>query len=469
MEEVISTGAGSLSSLLGGSGAVGAGSSSVSSGTRGNSRSNLGAPSNSIGHNFPPQQVKDILTELTKDYSRVKIKDKTDKQRIYGLMVAALDPLGIQAVKSDPDFQSIDTAACPLRLLNLIQKTHVIEIGLIGHKNDALARVAALETLLALRQKQGQSLLSYKDSFVLAVQRMDALKCTKIPPPDELAWKFMTGADPSLYGQCISELQSHSEFVAPDTIDKAYDYMLRHVSASSLTRRSNGALSFHMGSQRSGGGKGKKNTNLTDEELADLKSKSTCRYCDKVGHWEAECKRKKRDQAENSSEKGSAKSIGDKKNNKKSNRKQNRDDSDSNEDSEDEDPISLRAHLDSVLGEDRFRGNFGCSFLVFQEQDDGGESRVKTTSGHIKSQSGPLARGYSKDGYQKRYSGQHVKDSVIPRICPHISGGEAKFVCPQINGGEVTSASYVGGEIEKFAVPPITEGVQSYHGALLFA
>jgi hypothetical protein len=61
-------------------------------------------------------------------------------------------------------------------------------------------------------------------------------------------------------------------------VDKAYEYMLRHVLPQSMTR--NGGLAFHMGSQNSGGKK-KKKKNLTEEELADLKRKSKCRYCDK--------------------------------------------------------------------------------------------------------------------------------------------------------------------------------------------
>ncbi len=48
--------------------------------------------------------------------------------------------------------------------------------------------------------------------------------------------------------------------------------------------------------------------NLSEDELADLKSKSTCRYCDKVGHWESDCRLKKRDQDENGSVKDSSKS-----------------------------------------------------------------------------------------------------------------------------------------------------------------
>ena len=159
--------------------------------------------SSNTGHAIDPEQVSEMLRGLTKEYARLKIKDMTDKQRIYGLIMSALDQDGLQAVKSDPDFKEAKSEGCPLSLLNIVQKTHVTEIGLVGAKNDAFARVSALETLFAIRQKHGQSLLNYKESFQLALLRLEALKCTNIPRGEEIASRFMMGANPDLYSQSI--------------------------------------------------------------------------------------------------------------------------------------------------------------------------------------------------------------------------------------------------------------------------
>ena len=208
--------------------------SSVSAGTRGNARANASGNSNvssNTGHAIDPEQVSEMLRGLTKEYARLKIKDISDKQRIYGMIMAALDQNGLQAVKSDPDFKATKSDGCPLRLLNIIQKTHVNEIGIVGSKSDAFARISALETLLSIHQKQGQSLLSYKESFLLAVQRMESLKCTNIPGGEELASRFMIGADSNIYSQCIWDLKNSNRLNPligmPDTVEKAYDHLIR--------------------------------------------------------------------------------------------------------------------------------------------------------------------------------------------------------------------------------------------------
>ena len=122
-------------------------SASVAAGTRSSSRNLTGASSSNAASNIDPEQVSEMLRGLTKEYARLKIKDISDKQRIYGMIMSALDQNGLQAVKSDTDFKVTKTAGCPLRLLNIIQKTHVNEIGIVGSKSDAFARISALETL----------------------------------------------------------------------------------------------------------------------------------------------------------------------------------------------------------------------------------------------------------------------------------------------------------------------------------
>ena len=131
---------------------------------------------------------------------------------------------------------------------------------------------------------------------------MESLKCTNIPGGEELASRFMTGADSNLYSQCIWDLKNSNRLNPligmPDNVEKAYEHLINHCSSSSMVRNRNGGLSFHMGSQQSGGKAKKKNKkNLSDEELAELKRKSTCRYCDKKGHWADECRKKKNDES----------------------------------------------------------------------------------------------------------------------------------------------------------------------------
>ena len=474
---------GVVTSSTGGS-AGSAPTSSVPAGTRANARTNGNGNSLSISssanHSIDPDQVKEMLSELTKSYTRQVLKDEADKQKIYGLIMSALDQLGKQAVKSDPDFLGSQVEGCPLRLLNIVQRTHVTEIGLSGSKTDAFARVRALQAFVDLKQGRGQSLLSYKESFLLAVQRLETLQCSNVPKGEDLASRFMLGADQDVYESCINHLQNTNQLnpllTLPDSVEKAYDYMLRHVFPSSQASQRNGTLSFHMGSQSSGGSSKKKKT-LTEDELRDLKSKSTCRYCDKVGHWEADCRKKKRDQEENGSLNGSIKS-GRSQIKKKSTNKQHkssRDDVESNEDSDEDNPTSVRAHLDSVLGQDRFRGHFGCNFLMFNEQEDGGvDVSFRKSQRHLPahgSRVSPKSASFQAVKTQSTGSSHRVigENSLVTSsshtTCSSslvsLRSISSKFN-PQPYGGVVTSASAVGGvgKFEKFVLAPAVRGAE---------
>ena len=73
--------------------------------------------------------------------------------------------------------------------------------------------------------------------------------------------------------------------------------MIHHSSPAMVAKQRGGNLSFFVGeSSGAKGNKKKKRKPLSDDELRQLKLKSTCRYCKVKGHWEEDCHKKKRDE-----------------------------------------------------------------------------------------------------------------------------------------------------------------------------
>jgi hypothetical protein len=226
-----------------------------------------------------------------------------------------------------------------------------------------------------------------------------------------------------------------------------------------------------MGSKHSAGAardNSKKKT-LTEEELLHLKRRSTCRYCDKLGHWESECRKKMRDEGKRESRSNDSKSSS-KKKSKRNKSKSEESDQDSDSDSENEDnPTEVRAYLDNMLGRDRVRAHYGCNVILHKEQEHGGEVRFKPPRGSVKPHSGILAYGYGcgTDGHQKNCSGQRVKAAL----------SSTSSICPQFNGGVVTLASAVGDAersqalqpSDKFVIAPDVKGANDKIGKFVNA
>ena len=68
-----------------------------------------------------------LLLELQKGKIKRWQADQQAKQEIFGLLLSTLDPNGRQAVESDGKFAEARGALCPLKLLLIIESTHVTE------------------------------------------------------------------------------------------------------------------------------------------------------------------------------------------------------------------------------------------------------------------------------------------------------------------------------------------------------
>lgn len=113
-----------------------------------------------------------LLLELQKGKIKRWQADQQAKQEIFGLLLSTLDPNGRQAVESDGNFAEARGALCPLKLLLIIESTHVTETS-VHAANSVFAKIDAGRDLVSCRQKQGQTLLQYRDAFVLLQPRQD--------------------------------------------------------------------------------------------------------------------------------------------------------------------------------------------------------------------------------------------------------------------------------------------------------
>lgn len=229
-----------------------------------------------------------LLLELQKGKIKRWQADQQAKQEIFGLLLSTLDPNGRQAVESDGKFAEARGALCPLKLLLIIESTHVTETS-VHAANSVFAKIDAGRDLVSCRQKQGQTLLQYRDAFVLLLNRAKTMKCAAIPSDAEAAAMFMRGADAATYGQCVVDLQNdmlrNAATTFPASINAAFEMMLRYSSsAESQVLRPSRAASYHVSEHSGSGAVGR-----------GAKTGNECRNCGEAGHWARECPHARRE------------------------------------------------------------------------------------------------------------------------------------------------------------------------------
>ena len=233
---------------------------------------------------------QEVMTSIIKQYTKDVKKSKDDKTQIYGYLESLLSSEGIQAVSCHKDFISAQSKLDPLDLWKIIIDTHVTEVDNFK-EGSAFAKMEASKKLKNMKQLPGQTLLNFKEMFLLQIQRMTQMKCTQKPSDDEAAAMFMDQAA-SGYAQLVVDIQNQESSggaAMPATVEEAFQRMMLFRTTDGTVEKSN----IHPANfQTDMNPKGKRPTPIKKQSIGDKKSKYPCRNCGKLGHWAKECRAK---------------------------------------------------------------------------------------------------------------------------------------------------------------------------------
>ena len=141
---------------------------------------------------FDPHGMnKATYLEDVKEYRRQVNKMKTDRSKLYALILQYLSEESLDEVKCQDNFEEVDETTDPEGLWKLVEETHKVTTV---SKVEAVTKLSARNTYKLMRQGNYESIIAYKERFNAALKAYQDQKNPEMADTD-IAMDFFNGLD----------------------------------------------------------------------------------------------------------------------------------------------------------------------------------------------------------------------------------------------------------------------------------
>lgn len=242
-------------------------------------------PENTTADDFEMEFAKQAYRDAFREYSKQIHRQKATEYKIYGLITEKLSAESLDRVKSHEKWTEIHKSRDALKLWILLRDTH--KVG-AESSTKSMSKLKIRMAFFDMKQGQHESLVGYKERFILAQERCEESEGTTFEPAD-VASQFYHGLNEARYGGFKKHLENSyavDNATEPADLQEMYDRVAKYSIANHRATRSYGAGTVFATTSE----KDKKSSDdkKNDGDKKDSKKKEkkeiVCWACDKPGH-----------------------------------------------------------------------------------------------------------------------------------------------------------------------------------------
>ena len=247
---------------------------------------------------FDPHGMnKATYLEDVKEYRRQVNKMKSDRSKLYALILQYLSEESLDEVKRQENFEEVDKATDPKGLWKMVEETHKVTTV---SKVEAVTKLSARNTYKLMRQGNYESIIvAYKERFNAALKAYQDQKNPEMADTD-IAMDFFNGLDNARYASFKAEtinILTSSAIEQPANLNAMYllaNQWLNTAKSHPSGLAATFATTLDLQEPQKGnkkknrGGKKKKQENKEKKDTSEVE----CFSCGIKGHYANACPHK---------------------------------------------------------------------------------------------------------------------------------------------------------------------------------